>query len=41
MQLKLAIVSGIRSAEEEEYMQYGTLKMIYMEQANHSTFQML
>ena len=39
VQMKLAIVSGVRSSEEEEYMQYGTLKMIYLEQANLSTFQ--
>jgi hypothetical protein len=31
-QAKLALVGGVRSAEDIEFMQYGTLKMILLEQ---------
>ena len=31
-QSKLSLIAGVRSAEELEFMQYGTLKLIFMEQ---------
>jgi hypothetical protein len=31
-QSKLTLIVGIRSTEESEFMQFGTLKMLYMDQ---------
>ena len=32
-QSKLMLMPGVRSAEETEFMQFGTLKLMFMEQA--------